>query len=386
MKQVKHSVIDRLGLPRAACYCIHPRATILAMVVACLGTALSPSALAQSRPDKMLATEQALLESLSAMAVADSLPKTAPAGPSPDVATLVNVASNSSTASAVSAATAVSAQGVGDSAPPVRPIAGSASVIQAVAVSTESVAAERRQPSDTTPRPAAIAAKKDTRAIAPTVQEAAKAPPAKGVRPQGLSLLETTNADLRRELHTKNQQLESLQKEVIELRSQLSMAEVEVNRLSSIMDAKTRASLGQYSIQTPKRSDTATYSGEPQAARPQAAVSAPVSDVRPPSPEAALQVATIAVSKADLRLGPGTNHSPLMPLPRGSRLTVETRQGEWLRVFAPSGERAWIHASLVTFGDSAGSANSRSAVAVKGFDANAEEEAFRRLQRGASQK
>jgi hypothetical protein len=63
---------------------------------------------------------------------------------------------------------------------------------------------------------------------------------------------------------------------------------------------------------------------------------------------------------------------------------VEARQGEWYRVFAPNGERAWVAASLVTFGDGASSLNDGSSVRVKGFSANAEEEAFRRVHRAVN--
>jgi hypothetical protein len=63
---------------------------------------------------------------------------------------------------------------------------------------------------------------------------------------------------------------------------------------------------------------------------------------------------------------------------------VEARQGEWYRVFAPNGDRAWIAASLVTFGDGASTLNDGSSVRVKGFTANAEEEAFRRVHRSTN--
>ena len=85
-----------------------------------------------------------------------------------------------------------------------------------------------------------------------------------------------------------------------------------------------------------------------------------------------MQVATINVDKADLRLGPGKNHSALMSLRRGSRLAIEARQGEWYRVFAPNGQRAWIHSSLVRFGDGAANLNDGSTVKVRGFDARAQ--------------
>jgi SH3-like domain-containing protein len=58
---------------------------------------------------------------------------------------------------------------------------------------------------------------------------------------------------------------------------------------------------------------------------------------------------------------------------------VEVRQGEWYRVYAPNGQRAWIHSSLVRFGEGSASLNDGSSVRIKGFNADAEQEQFRKL-------
>ncbi len=189
--------------------------------------------------------------------------------------------------------------------------------------------------------------------------------------------LQSQNEALRRALKTQNDRITRLEQELQESRNEHSLAEVEARRLSTMVDAKTRASLGKYNVPMP-----ATYSQpviETQKVAP-LPHKIPV-DVKPPSPNAELQIATISVDKADLRLGPGKNNSALMSLRRGSRLAVEARQGEWYRVFAPNGQRAWVHASLVTFGEGASSLNDGSSVRVKGFTTNVEEEAFRRLQK-----
>jgi uncharacterized protein YgiM (DUF1202 family) len=88
----------------------------------------------------------------------------------------------------------------------------------------------------------------------------------------------------------------------------------------------------------------------------------------------------VAVDKAELRLGPGKNHSALMTVAKGSRLAVEARQGEWLRVFAPNGQRAWILSKLVAFGAKSAQSNSTSAVRVRGYSSSLEDEAFKRVQ------
>lgn len=52
-------------------------------------------------------------------------------------------------------------------------------------------------------------------------------------------------------------------------------------------------------------------------------------------------------NKVNLRTGPGEENSPFMQVKKGTRLTVEHRQGEWVRVLAPTGGRAWIRSDLV---------------------------------------
>ena len=191
-----------------------------------------------------------------------------------------------------------------------------------------------------------------------------------------ISSLETSNQSLKQQLSSAQGRIELLEKQLDESRSQLSVAETEVNRLSAIVDSKARASLGKYNLPLPSRASQPAPTRQEVRRVP---APAPV-DVRPPSADADLQVATISVDKADLRLGPGRNHSALMSLKRGSRLMVEARQGEWYRVFAPNGDRAWIAAELVTFGEPSPGSVDGSSVRVKGFSANAEEEAFRRVQ------
>lgn len=196
-------------------------------------------------------------------------------------------------------------------------------------------------------------------------------------------LLEGSKTSVESELKAARERIVVLERQLDESRSQLAIAETEVNRLSGILDSKTRASLGKYNLPVPAAAVKPVMAQQVPRAAPARAAQRVV-DVRPPSADADLQVATIAVDKADLRLGPGKNHSALMSLRRGSRLMVEARQGEWYRVFAPNGDRAWIAASLVSFGDGASNLNDGSSVRVKGFTANAEEEAFRRVHRTAN--
>jgi hypothetical protein len=157
-----------------------------------------------------------------------------------------------------------------------------------------------------------------------------------------------------------------LERQLREAKSQLAAAELEISRLSSIVQNNSRARLNLpqttaiNEVKSPPAPPVAKPAAAPAAAR---VVPEKISDTA-----ADLHVATIAVEKADLRLGPGKNHSALMTLRRGSRLAIEARQGEWYRVFAPNGQRAWIHSSLVRFGEGAASLNDGSSVTMRGFD------------------
>lgn len=51
--------------------------------------------------------------------------------------------------------------------------------------------------------------------------------------------------------------------------------------------------------------------------------------------------------KVNLRNGPGVEHSPVMQVAQGTRLTVESRQGDWFRVFTPTGGRAFVRVDMV---------------------------------------
>jgi hypothetical protein len=161
-----------------------------------------------------------------------------------------------------------------------------------------------------------------------------------------------------------------LRKQLSEAKSALAAAELEISRLSSIIQESSRARLN---IGEPTKfsrpSDIRPNEAKVKAAQVKTLTSAPESSLATGQDlNSDVQVATISVDKADLRLGPGRNHSALMSLRRGSRLAIEARQGEWYRVFAPNGQRAWIHSSLVRFGDGAASLNDGSSVKVGGYD------------------
>lgn len=183
------------------------------------------------------------------------------------------------------------------------------------------------------------------------------------------------NAALKRELEASHKRITDLERKLEEVRGQLAMAETELSRLATISEARTRASLGRAAL--------------PPAPIQPSGVAAPVvatgridSPAIEPTPasSADLTIATVDVEKAELRLGPGKNHSSLMTVAKGSRLAVEARQGEWLRVFAPNGQRAWVQSKLVTFGSKGGVKSVSTTVRVHGYSSSLEDEAFKRVQ------
>jgi hypothetical protein len=208
----------------------------------------------------------------------------------------------------------------------------------------------------------------------PVIQEQPSEPEVKTVEPASMAPRTAEEAPqksngavavLQKRLSASELRVKQLEQQLIEAKSQLSAAEVEINRLSAITGSSSRARLA----------PRAVSQGEDRTVRTPPAVTR---DVAPPAPSNDMQIATIAVDKADLRLGPGKNNSALMTLPRGSRLAVEARSGDWYRVFAPNGQRAWIHSSLVRFGQGAASLNDGSSVTVRGFDAAVGEGAYGR--------
>jgi SH3-like domain-containing protein len=186
-----------------------------------------------------------------------------------------------------------------------------------------------------------------------------------------IAKLSSDNNSLKRDVAIKAERVLALERELELVRGQLASAEVELSRISSINDPRARAALRRYPTTDQGASTTKVETTS--------VTKSPVA-VTEPLPSADLQIATVSVAKADLRVGPGKEHSPLMQVGRGARLAVEARKGEWYRVFAPNGQRAWIHSGLVTFGSSASVADNASAVRVKGFSSSVEDAAFQRIQ------
>jgi hypothetical protein len=257
-----------------------------------------------------------------------------------------------------------------DAAPAVRP------------VSTAPIAQKAKPQVERIPDVAKLNA---TTASSPKLEAVTKPAPAKAL-PVEKKMSAPSNAVtlLQVKLTASEIRVRELEQQLSDAKGQLSAAEVEINRLSAIISGGTRARLANRGPDAGGRVSAPSITNEVSRASLKPTFSGyeerqPIaSDVAPPSQSQNLQVATVAVEKAELRLGPGKNHSALMAIPRGSRLAVEVRQGEWYRVFAPTGERAWIQSALVRFGDGAAAMNDGSSVKVRGYDVSLEQQAFRR--------
>lgn len=64
-------------------------------------------------------------------------------------------------------------------------------------------------------------------------------------------------------------------------------------------------------------------------------------------PRADVMLVEVTGKKVNLRSGPGEEHSAVMQINQGIKLTVEDRQGDWFRVFTPTAGRAYIHGDFV---------------------------------------
>ena len=157
------------------------------------------------------------------------------------------------------------------------------------------------------------------------------------------------NAQVEKELKDANERANALAKELDETRNRLMIAETQVERLSVIIESRGLS----------KSSGTGSQS---------IARSAPqrrnVEDENLPDDT---QVATVIADKVHLRAGPSKENSPLMAVTKGTRLTVEMRNGDWYRVVAPTGRRAWISADVIAFGLNP-KANFGQTSRIKGFD------------------
>lgn len=191
------------------------------------------------------------------------------------------------------------------------------------------------------------------------VQRPASDAALKGLQSQ-VTTLRKNNSELNAKLQKADAQVTELTRQLEEAKNRLMLAETEVERLAGV-------------IETRNRSAALKFGGASEAAG--APVVTQVVQRSAPKATEDTPIATVVSEKANLRTGPGAEHSPLMSVSRGTRLLVETRNGNWYRVISPSGTRAWVSSDVVAFGPSPMSAPTRT-VKIRGFDAALENETF----------
>ncbi len=178
------------------------------------------------------------------------------------------------------------------------------------------------------------------------------------------SELKKSKESIESQLQRTQSKVSNLLQELEETRNRLIIAETEVERLSSIIEARNIHNLSSLRP-APKITKQQTRARR-----------TPVSTSRQEHKKAnTTLIATVTVPKANLRTGPGLNNSPLMSVKKNSRLVVEKQLNGWYRVVTPEGTRAWISASVVSFGKSS-SASPSQTVKIAGYNPDVESQAY----------
>ncbi len=159
--------------------------------------------------------------------------------------------------------------------------------------------------------------------------------------------LRQTRTSLQSKITRAESRIRELVQELEQAQNRLLIAETEVERLSSILEQRSTGAANARQMEKTFSSREATPKRVSQTTRKRPATD-PFFNEKKVSDD--MPIVTVVTNKANLRTGPGLNNSPLMTVSKGTRLAVETRQGEWYRVIAPTGARAWVSGTVVQFG------------------------------------
>lgn len=118
-----------------------------------------------------------------------------------------------------------------------------------------------------------------------------------------------------------------LQQEIVHLQNDLLLRETEIKVLSG--DPSAKRELDKMRVE----GKTSLKSAVPVEKKEEIA-----SDIT---------IVEVIADKVNIRSGAGIEHSPIMQVQRGTRLTVEAREGAWYRVFTPTGSRGYIQMNVV---------------------------------------
>ncbi|MBN8547983.1 MAG: SH3 domain-containing protein [Deltaproteobacteria bacterium] len=319
----------------------------------------------EAENSRLEAQEAELLKKLSSPE-AQALIKDVASGktePLPTAASLALTGREAADQAAAVAATARAETQISEkSAPELETVVVSRTIKKIEVIDTAPKAALKAAPVDATVKAASV---KADRAKTDAQKEAdAREASLKALTAQ-VATLRRANTDLSAKLQKSDLQINDLSKQLEHAKNRLMLAETEVERLAGSIDARNRSA-------------AMKFSGATNAA----AGSAPASNVAPAVQRSSISkasddtpVATVIAEKANLRTGPGADNSPLMSVTRGTRLVVETKQGDWYRVVSPTGTRAWVSSDVVAFGPNSMSSPTRT-VRIKGYDASVQSENF----------
>jgi hypothetical protein len=231
--------------------------------------------------------------------------------------------------------------------------------VKAVKATTPAPKMEKAEAKKTTPAPKAMAK-------APVAKISSKKTTTAKKMNASLKKLQASKTKISTKITKASSRVQELLRQLEETQNRLMIAETEVERLSKIIEARNIQNLSAHKM---KR---VAQGGNRHMLKPVKVVERyGDKDITED-----MNIATVVVAKANLRTGPGLNNSPLMTVSKGTRLAVETRRGEWYRVIAPSGTRAWVSGDVVRFGKDNRSEPSRT-VNVKGYDADLEGNAIK---------
>lgn len=151
-----------------------------------------------------------------------------------------------------------------------------------------------------------------------------------------------------------NEKAKGMHSELLELKNQLLLAKEQIRALSSSSGASRIAAGPVVAPQQPQQVARVQAPSQrvvqEQVQRQLAQLQRTAPRVQPtavPAPKNDTLTVEITVDKANLRVGPGEEHSAAMEVERGSRLMVEAKEGDWYRVYTPIGTRAYVRRDVV---------------------------------------
>lgn len=145
---------------------------------------------------------------------------------------------------------------------------------------------------------------------------------------------ESQRTILSKALEARENEVGELKKEIQDLRA-LEIQLEDVNR--QLVEARNLVML--------RETELRHLTGEVPVTKP-APATRPI-QTKPEAKSSPTLIVEVIKDKVNLRAGPGREHAPIMQVSKGTRLVVEERKGDWLRVITPTESRAYVVNSVV---------------------------------------